>query len=172
MLDDILQVESKKGATHMAKTKEKPIVNAETLRPYVQRAMTDPQLRADLIAAFATARTLYGHLAKGKGMKDRAGRVSDKAFQKELHGLVAELTTATERLQGKEKKRKKAHKKRNRVLLLTGVTLGVLYNPWTGQQTRDWIMDRVAGGDGSGIDELEFESVEADIATGGNGNEP
>jgi len=157
----------------MAKTKEKPIVSAELLRPYVQRAMTDPQLRADLIAAFATARTLYGQLAKGKSVKDRAGMVSDKGFQKDLQGLVAELTTASERLQGKEKKRKKAHKTRNRVLLLTGLTLGLLYNPWTGQSTRDWIMDRVAGGDGSGIDELE--QLQADLeaeAAAGNGSEP
>lgn len=156
----------------MAKTKQKPIVTAETLRPYVQRAMTDPELREDLIAAFATARTLYGQLAKGKGVKDRAGKVSDKAFQKDLQGLVAELTTATEKLQGKEK-RKKSHKTRNRVLLLTGVTLGVLYNPWTGEPTREWIMGRVAGGDGAGIDELEElqSELEADVATAGNGNE-
>ena len=157
----------------MAKTKERPAVTAEMVRPYVQRAMTDPKLRADLIAAFATARTLYGHVAKGKGVKDRAGKVSDKAFQKDLQGLVAELTTATERLQGKEKTKKKAHKKRN-VLLFTGVTLGVLYNPWTGQQTRGWIMERVTGDGGSGID--EFEELEADLdadaAAVGNGNEP
>jgi hypothetical protein len=155
----------------MAKTKQKPIVTAETLRPYVQRAMTDPELREDLIAAFATARTLYGQLAKGKGVKDRAGKVSDKAFQKDLQGLVAELSTATERLQGKEKK--KSHKTRNRVLLLTGVTLGVLYNPWTGQPTREWIMERVAGGDGAGLDELEElqSELENDAAAAGNGNE-
>ena len=49
----------------MAKTKEKPVVAADMLRPYVQRAMTDPELREDLLAAFATARTLYGQLSKG-----------------------------------------------------------------------------------------------------------
>ena len=39
----------------MAKTKEKPILSTETLRPYVQRAMTDPGLRDDLLAAFVAA---------------------------------------------------------------------------------------------------------------------
>ena len=150
----------------MAKTKEKPIT-AEALRPYVQRAMTDPELRDDLIAAFATARALYGQLAKGKGVKARAEKVSDKDFQKQLQGLVTELTDATEKLQGKAKK--KSHKLRNRVVLLTGVTLGVLYNPWTGEATRDWIMNRVAGGDGTGIDELEAE-LQAE-AVAGDGNE-
>jgi hypothetical protein len=171
----------------MAKTKEKPIVAADALRPYVQRAMTDPELREDLIAAFATARALYGQLSKGKGVKQRAEKVSDKDFQKDLQELIAGLTDASERLQGKaEKKRKKSHKVRNRVMLLTGVTLGVLYNPWTGQSTRDWIMERVAGGDGTGIDDLEelradlaadaeaaAEAAEATVAeaTSGNGNE-
>jgi hypothetical protein len=61
-------------------------------------------------------------------------------------------------------------------MLLTGVTLGVLYNPWTGQATRDWIMEQIAGGDGAGLEELEAELVaEADAeeaAVGGNGSEP
>ena len=155
----------------MAKTKEKPLATAEALRPYVQRAMTDPELRDDLIAAFATARALYGQLAKGKGVKERAEKVSDKDFQKQLQGLVTELTDATDRLQGKAQK--KGRKVRNRVLLLTGVTLGVLYNPWTGEATRDWIMNRVAGSDGAGIDELEqLESELEAEAAAGNGNEP
>jgi hypothetical protein len=170
----------------MAKTKEKPIVAADALRPYVQRAMTDPELREDLIAAFATARALYGQLSKGKNMKARAEKVSEKDFQKDLQELIGGLTVASERLQGKEKKKKKSHKVRNRVMLLTGVTLGVLYNPWTGHATRDWIMGQVAGGDGAGIDELEelradlaadaaaaAEATEAAVAeaTTGNGSE-
>ena len=156
----------------MAKTKEKSLMTAAALAPYVQRAMSDPELRDDLIAAFATAKTLYGQLAKGKTVKERAGRVSDKRFQKDLQELVGELTEASEKLQGKAKK--KSHKARNRVLLLTGVTLGVLYNPWTGEPTREWIMDKVAGGNGAGIDDLEqFQShvtAEADaVAVADNG---
>jgi hypothetical protein len=56
------------------------------------------------------------------------------------------------------------------VILLTGVTLGVLYNPWTGESTREWIMERVAGGDGDGLEELEAE-LNADVAAD-NGSEP
>ncbi|HLG09795.1 MAG TPA: hypothetical protein VI409_14090, partial [Gaiellaceae bacterium] len=170
---DILQGESKKGGTAMAKTKEKPALTADALRPYVQRAMTDPELRDDLLAAFVAARGLYGQLAKGRGVKGKAGKVSDRDFQKHLQGLVVELTDASDRLQGKGAKRKKSHKARNRVILLTGVTLGVLYNPWSGQATRDWIMERVAGGDGGGLDELDavLEAEAPDVAPG-NGSEP
>ena len=154
----------------MAKTKTSPAVSVDALRPYVQRAMTDPALREDLLAAFVAARGLYGQMAKGRGMKGKAEKVSEKDFQKQLQALVSDLTEASDKLQGKAKK--KGHKVRNRVLLLTGVTLGVLYNPWTGESTREWIMDRIAGGDGEGLEELEAElNAQAD-AGAGNGSEP
>lgn len=154
----------------MAKTKT-PALSTDALKPYVQRAMTDPELREDLLAAFVAARGLYGQMAKSRGVKGKAEKVSEKDFQKQLQFLVADLSEASDKLQGKAKK--KSHKARNRVILLTGVTLGVLYNPWTGEQTREWIMDRVAGGDGAGLDELEAElEAQADSAAGDNGAEP
>jgi hypothetical protein len=154
----------------MGKTKQKPALTSEALRPYVQRAITDPELRDDLLAAFVAARGLYGQMAKGRGVKGKAEKVSEKDFQKQLQGLVDELTTASGRLQGKAKR--KSHKARNRVILLTGVTLGVLYNPWTGESTREWIMERVAGDDSDGLDELDAELDAAEAAQGGNGAEP
>jgi hypothetical protein len=154
----------------MTKTKERPLVAADTLRPYVKRAMEDPELREDLLAAFVAARGLYGQLAKKPGMKAKAAKVSEKDFQEQIASLVSELSTATEKLQGKDKKRK-SHKMRNRVILLTGVTLGVLYNPWTGEATREWIMERIAGGDGDGLDALA-EELERESAAPGNGNAP
>jgi hypothetical protein len=155
----------------MTKTKDRPSLSAETLRPYVQRAITDPELRDDLLAAFVAARSLYGQMAKGHGVKGKASVVSEKDFQKQLQGLVSELTTASERLQDSAKR--KSHKTRNRVILLTGVTLGVLYNPWTGASTREWIMERIAGGDGAGLEDLEAELEAAeDAANAGNGSEP
>ena len=133
--------------------------------------MTDPELREDLLAAFVAARSLYGQMAKSRGVKGKAEKVSEKDFQKQLQFLVSDLSEASDKLQGKAKK--KSHKARNRVILLTGVTLGVLYNPWTGEQTREWIMDRVAGGDGAGLEELEAElEAQSDSAAGDNGAEP
>ena len=154
----------------MAKTKT-PALSTDALKPYVQRAMTDPELREDLLAAFVAARSLYGQMAKSRGVKGKAEKVSEKDFQKQLQFLVADLSEASDKLQGKA--RKKSHKARNRVILLTGVTLGVLYNPWTGEQTREWIMDRIAGGDGDGLEDLEAELEAAeDAANAGNGSEP
>jgi len=157
----------------MAKTKTSPALSTDALKPYVQRAMTDPELREDLLAAFVAARSLYGQMSEGRGVKGKAEKVSEKDFQKQLQTLVSDLTEASDKLQGKAKKT--GHKVRNRVLLLTGVTLGVLYNPWTGESTREWIMERVAGGDGAGLEELEAEldaqtEAQADAA-GDNGSD-
>ena len=156
----------------MAKTKTSPALATDALKPYVQRAMTDPELREDLLAAFVAARSIYGQMAKGRGLKGKAEKVSEKDFQKQLQHLVDDLSEASDKLKGKPKK--KGHKTRNRVILLTGVTLGVLYNPWTGQSTRDWIMDQVSGSNGDGLEELEAEiAAEADAVTpAGNGAEP
>jgi hypothetical protein len=157
----------------MGKTKDRPAVAVETLRPYVKRAIEDPELRDDLLSAFVAARSLYGQLGKSQGVKAKAQAISDKDFQRDLQDLVDELSTASERIQGKP--RKKGHKVRNRVIFLTGVTLGVLYNPWTGPATREWIMDQVAGDNGSGLEEfaevLEAE-VDAEVEAAGNGAEP
>jgi hypothetical protein len=151
MLADILGSHVDDRRERMAKSKDKSQVAIETVGPYVKRAMEDPALREDLLAAFIAARSLYGKIQKGSGVKGKAERVTDKRFQKDLQDLVAELQVASDRLQGKKKK---SHKARNRVVLLTGVTLGVLYNPWTGESTREWIMSRIAGENGNGLDDL------------------
>ena len=135
------------------KTKDRPAQAVDTLRPYVKRAMEDPELREDLLAAFVAARELYGQVAHRSGVKGKAEKISDKDFQKEFQELVSDLSDATDKFKDT------GHKTRNRVILLTGVTLGVLFNPWTGQQTRDWILNRVAGENGDGFEEYGDTSI-------------
>lgn len=145
------------------KTKDKPGLAAETLRPYVKRAMEDPELREDLLAAFVAARGLYGQIANRSGVKGKAEKISDRDFQKEFQRLVTDVSDAADRL----KDAGETHRTRNRVLLLTGVTLGVLFNPWTGQATREWIMNRMTGENGG------FEEFGDTGSSGtGNGSEP
>ena len=64
----------------------------------------------------------------------------DKDIQDELRRAVEELRKAGERAQGKE-----GHAGRNFTLLLVGITLGVLFNPATGPDTRRWLKDKVLG---------------------------
>ena len=145
----------------MTKTKDKPGKAAEALRPYVKRAMEDQELRDDLLAAFVAARSLYGQVSNRHGVKGKADKISDKDFQHDFQELVADISDAADRLKtaGSE------HKARNRVVLLTGLTLGVLFNPWTGQATRDWILTRVSGENGDGFEEYG-DTIGSDAGNG------
>ena len=111
------------------------------VRPYVERALKDEELRDNLKAAFEAARDVYGELLGHRGVTGLAGRVAtDKEIQDNLKKAIDELREAGDRVRGKED-----HSGRNTMLLLAGITLGVLFNPATGPQTRAWIKDQILG---------------------------
>ena len=126
----------------MAKTKDKVSDVAGNVKPYVDRALHDEELRDNLRSAYASARTIYDELIGKRGMTGIATRVAtDKDIQDELRSTIDDLRKAADRVQGKEQ-----HKSRNGGLLLLGIVLGILFNPLTGEATRKWLSDRVFGG--------------------------
>ena len=135
----------------MAKTKDKLYDTADTMRPYVDRALHDEDLHDNLKQAFAGARQVYEELLGNRNLTSTAMRAAtDKEIQENLKKTVDELRSAAARMQGKED-----HSGRNKMLLLTGITLGILFNPKTGPATRKWLMDRVAG---EGTDDYTYTS--------------
>jgi hypothetical protein len=121
----------------MAATKDR----ISDVRPYVERALKDEDLRENLIAAYAAAKEVYGELLGNRGVTGIAARVaSDKDIQDNLRTAIEELRNAADRVQGKED-----HGGRNTMLLLAGITLGILFNPMTGPATRKWVKDKVLG---------------------------
>ena len=123
--------------------KTKGALTVDAMKPYVERALTDPNFRKDLKDAIETAKDLYGPLTKKNGVAGAATMVAtDKKTQKQLQKALDDVGKAAGTLKGK----KKSHKGHNTVLL-AGVVAGALYNPWTGPQTRKWILDKVAGDD-------------------------
>jgi hypothetical protein len=126
----------------MAKTKDKVYDKVAEVKPYVDRAMKDEKLREDVMSAFATARGLYNELIGGRNAVALAQRVaSDDDIRDRLKEAVEDLRSASQRLQGK-----KDHSGRNTVLLITGIALGILFNPVTGPETRRWLKDLIGGG--------------------------
>lgn len=125
----------------MAKTKEKIYDAADTARPYVDRALHDDALHDNLKEAFSAARDVYAELLGGRNLTSTAVRAAtDKEIQDSLKKAVDELRTAANRIQGKED-----HSGRNTMLLLAGITAGILFNPMTGPQTRQWLLEKVTG---------------------------
>jgi hypothetical protein len=126
----------------MAKTKDKVLDRAGNVKPYVERAMKDEDLRDNVMTAFAAAKEVYDELIGNRGVTTVARRVaSDKDMQENLKHALDELREASDRIQGK-----KDHSGRNTALLLAGITLGILFNPATGPQTRKWLADKLFGG--------------------------
>jgi hypothetical protein len=146
----------------MAKKAAKMSDTLETVKPYLERALKDEEFRNDLKDALTAARELYGPLTKQKnGVSSSAmALATDKKAQEQMRRAIEDLMSAKDTLQGKNKK--KSHKGRN-MLLLAGIIAGALYNPWTGPQTREKLLDAIAGSDD--LQPLEtFETAATDAA--------
>jgi hypothetical protein len=126
----------------MTKTRDKVYDTAENVKPYVERAMHDEQLRNDVLHAFSTAKDLYNELVGGRNAVTLATRVAtDEDIRDRLKDAVEDLRSAAQRLQGKRER-----SSRNATLLVAGIALGILFNPVTGPETRKWLKDAIGGG--------------------------
>ncbi|MCZ7589321.1 MAG: hypothetical protein M5U27_10815 [Gaiella sp.] len=147
----------------MAKRAAKMGDTLELVKPYLERALRDEEFRKDLKDALAAARELYGPLSKHNGVSGGARVLAtDKKAQEQMRRAVEDLLSAKDTLKGK--KQKKSHKGRN-MILLAGIVAGALYNPWTGPQTREKLLDMIAGNDD--LQPLEtFETAASDASAG------
>jgi hypothetical protein len=137
----------------MTKTKDKVSDAASNVRPYVERAVNDQELRENVRAAFQAARDVYDELIGNRSVTTVATRVvTDKEIQDKLKEALDEIRTAADRVQGK-----KDHGARNATLLIAGIALGILFNPVSGPATRKWLADAVFGGD-----DFTYESPSGD----------
>ena len=125
----------------MPKATEKVTDVTLTVRPLVERALTDEKLRDDVMSAFATARRVYDDIAGAKNVDKAAGKVLDKKLHKDLREAIQDLQDAALRIQGKKKKRHTGRR-----VVIAALALGILFNPVTGPETRRWLKDVVTGG--------------------------
>ena len=143
----------------MANARDKVSGAASNVKPYVERAVNDAELRDNVKAAFMAARDVYDELLGNRGVTTVATRVAtDKDIQDKLKEALDELRTAADRVQGK-----KQHGGRNATLLVAGIALGILFNPVTGPATRKWLADMVFGGD-----DFTYETPTGDGTGGSN----
>ena len=125
----------------MAKLQDRAKDRAQDMRPYIERAFKDERVRDDVKSAVATAREIYEQLMGGRQLTAAAARVAtDKEVQESLRDAIDDLRDAADRIQGKG-----SHAARNATLLLTGITLGILFNPVTGPGTLRWLQEKLFG---------------------------
>ena len=126
------------------KARDKVYDAAESIRPYVERAMADERLRDDVMRAFGNAREIYRDLMGEKSAITLASRVAtDDDIRDKLRDAIEDMRRATERIQGKRE-----HSGRNATLLVAGIALGLLFNPITGPETRRFVKDMLSPGGG------------------------
>lgn len=126
----------------MHKTKDKVSDVTINVKPYVERALHDAELRQNVRNAYESARSLYDELIGQRGVTGIATRVAkDKDIQDELRTAITELRSAASRVQGT------AERKSRSGLLFVVAAVAALFNPITGPKTRKWITDRLFGGD-------------------------
>jgi len=133
----------------MAKAKDKVWQAADTAKPIVDRALHDEELRENVKRAVVAAREVYEDLMGPRGMTGIAHRIAtDQDMQDNVRMAVEELRRAAKRLQARE-----THRARNTMLLFAGITIGFLYNPWTGAETRRWLKQQLFGDEEFGYSE-------------------
>jgi hypothetical protein len=134
---------------------------AAAAKPAVERVAKDEKFQQHVREAYGSARTIYDELflekppavlepSPGKARKIATKLASDPQLQEELRNAIMELRGASLRA---KKAAKPSHKARN-TLLLSGILIGVLYNPKTGPDTRKWIKEKVFGPE----ETFEFEA--------------
>ena len=135
----------------MNTTKERVADATSNVRPYIERALRDEELRRNVKDAYTSARSLYDQLLTRKDVSHVATKlVSDEDVQAQLREVVSKLRGAAKSVQDAPEK-KKSHSARTKLLLAVGIAVGLLVNPLTGPSLRGWLKKKIFGGGGDGF---------------------
>ena len=137
----------------MNTTKERVADAKAHVRPYVERAIRDEELRRNVKDAYTSARALYEQLLVKNDVSHVATKlVSDEDVQTQLRNVVAQLRSAAGRVHSAQEETTTASQRsaRNSLLLVVGIAVGLLVNPLTGPRLRGWLKRKLfsRGGDG------------------------
>jgi len=113
----------------------------------VRRFIEDPELRDSVKEAFDAARNAYSRMSNGKG--PCRALTEDKKVQRDLRTAAENLKDASERLQGKRRKKRHPFRK----LLLIGIVASVLAIALN-EDLRKAVLDRLFGAE----EEFEYTS--------------
>src|SRR5437660_6864192 len=108
-----------KGLVQMNTTKEKVADATANVRPYIERALRDEELRRNVKDAYTSARALYEQLLSRNDVTQVATKlVSDEDVQTQLRNVVAQLRSAAGRVQTAQEQEKASKRSARNTLLL------------------------------------------------------
>jgi len=137
----------------MNTTKERVADATSHVRPIVERALRDEELRHNVKEAYTSARALYDQLLTRNDFSHVATKlVTDEDIQAHLRNVVEQIRTASGRAQTAQEEAQKAQRSaRATLLLVAGIAIGLLVNPLTGPSLRRFVKRRLFGGKGKGF---------------------
>lgn len=113
----------------------------DSIKPYVNRALNDDDVKKNVTRAFTAAKKVYDELA-GEDAVKIANKFSTKNdLRDDLDTTVQSLSEALLRMSGNKPKKGRGWGP-FMVLALIAVAL---FNPATGAQTRQWLKDHLFG---------------------------
>jgi hypothetical protein len=125
----------------MAAKSKSAKAGAAAAAPYVQRVVTDEELRDNVRVAFDSARQAYARLSNGKGPAKVV--LDDKKFQQSVHVAATALKDASDAL--REGPRKKSKRKgglgRKLLVLIVGAGIAVAVS----EDLRNKVLDTLFG---------------------------
>ena len=119
---------------------------AANSNPYLRRLVKDEDLRDSVVAAFESARDAYERLSSNGNVIDTA--IDDKKVHKDLKTAAENLRDASNRLRGKEKKRRWG---RLLVIAIAGAVLALALS----EDLRKAVLDALFGAE----EEFEYTST-------------
>lgn len=113
----------------------------DAVKPYLNRAVGDEEVRKSAIRAFTAARKVYDELSGDDALKAAKKLSSNDDVREGLDTTVQSLSEALVRMAGEKPK----HNRSWIPMVLLGGLLLVFFNPVTGAATRRWVKDHLFG---------------------------
>ncbi len=113
----------------------------ESVRPYVDRAIADEDVRRNVTRAWKAARKVYGELSGEDAMGVASKFSRDEQVREGLDTTVQSLSEALVRMSGNTERKSRSWTP----FFVLAAGLFVLFNPATGASTRKWIKDHLFG---------------------------
>jgi hypothetical protein len=114
----------------------------DSVRPIIDRAIHDDEVRRNVLRAWGAARKVYNELSGDDAISNLDKLSRKDKVRDDLDTTVQSLSEAIVRMSG-EKRRGDGHGWS--FFLVAAVAVFVLFNPATGATTRKWIKDHLLG---------------------------